>query len=106
MENFDAVGRWRDSEAGGPIDASGGFLDGSKLDGVDGLEEALLNRPELFVRTLTEKLMTFGLGRGIEYYDGPAVRKIVADARGDEYRFSKLIMGIVRSTPFQMRMSQ
>ena len=65
----------------------------------------MLNRPELFVRTLTEKLMTFALGRGVEYYDAPAIRKIVADARDDDYRFSQLILGIVQSTPFQMRMS-
>ena len=71
-----------------------------------GLEQALLDRPELFVRTLTEKLMTFALGRGVEYYDAPAVRKIVADARDDNYRFSRLIVGIVKSTPFQMRKSQ
>ena len=78
LENFDAVGRWRESEAGKPIDASGGFLDGSEFVGVAGLEQALLDRPELFVRTLTEKLMTFALGRGVEYYDAPAIRKIVA----------------------------
>ena len=74
--------------------------------GVSGLEQALLNRPELFVRTLTEKLMTFALGRGVEYYDAPAIRKIVARRRDDNYRFSRIIMGIVQSTPFQMRMSQ
>ena len=106
LENFDAVGRWRESEAGKPIDASGGFLDGSEFVGVSGLEQALLDRPELFVRTLTEKLMTFALGRGVEYYDAPAIRKIVARARDDDYRFSQLILGIVQSTPFQMRMSQ
>ena len=105
LENFDAVGRWRETEAGGPIDVSGGFLDGSEFDGAAGLEQALLNRPELFVRTLTEKLMTFALGRGVEYYDAPAIRKIVAGAREDDYRFSQLILGVVQSTPFQMRMS-
>ena len=71
-----------------------------------GLEQALLKRPELFVRTLTEKLLTFALGRGVEYYDAPAIRKIVRDADDDDYRFSRLILGIVKSTPFQMRMSQ
>jgi hypothetical protein len=74
--------------------------------GVAGLEQALLDRPELFVRTLTEKLMTFALGRGVEYYDAPAVRKIVLAARDDDYRFSRLVLGIVQSTPFRMRMSQ
>jgi len=106
LENFDAVGRWREFEAGKPVEAAGGFLDGSVFDGVSGLEQALLNRPELFVQTLTEKLTTFALGRGVEYYDAPAVRKIVATARDNDYHFSQLIMGIVQSTPFQMRMSQ
>jgi hypothetical protein len=106
LENFDAVGRWRDMEAGKPIDASGGFPDGSEFAGPSGLEQALLDRPELFVRTLTEKLVTFALGRGAEYYDGPAVRKIIASARDDNYRFSRLVVGVVQSTPFRMRMSQ
>jgi hypothetical protein len=105
LENFDAVGRWRETEAGGPIDVAGGFLDGSEFVGPAGLERALLNRPELFVRTLTEKLMTFALGRGVEYYDAPAIRKIVAAAGDENYRFSQLILGVVQSTPFQMRMS-
>jgi hypothetical protein len=106
LENFDAVGRWREAEDGRPIDASGGLPDGSEFADVAGLEQALLDRPELFVRTLTEKLMTFALGRGMEYFDAPAIRKIVADARGDDYRFSRLIVGIVNSTPFQMRMAE
>ncbi len=74
--------------------------------GVDGLEDALLARPELFVTTLTENLMTFALGRGVEYYDAPAVRKIVKDAEKDDYRFSSLILGIVKSVPFQMRRAE
>jgi hypothetical protein len=106
LDNFDAVGRWRETEAGKPIDAAGGLPDGSEFTGVAGLEQALLNRPELFVQTLTEKLLTFALGRGVEYYDAPAIRKIVHDARDDNYRFSRLILGIVESTPFQMRRSQ
>ena len=81
LEKFDAVGRWRTVEAGAPIDASGGLPDGSKFAGVDGLEAALLQRPELFVGTLAEKLLTYALGRGVEYYDAPAVRAIVRDAR-------------------------
>ncbi len=105
LENFDAVGRWRGTDADQPIDASGGLPDGSEFTGVSGLEQALLNRPELFVRTLTEKLFTFGLGRGIEHFDAPAVRQIVRDAQDDNYRFSRLIVGIVKSTPFQMRKS-
>ena len=105
LENFDAVGRWRGTEAGQAIDASGGLPDGSEFVGASGLEQALLDRPELFVRTLTEKLMTFALGRGVEYYDAPAIRKIIAGARDENYRFSQLILGIVESTPFQMRIS-
>jgi hypothetical protein len=103
LENFDAVGRWRLTDADKPIDASGGLPDGSEFVGVAGLEKALLDRPELFVGTLTEKLLTFALGRGVEHYDAPAIRKIVAEARADNYRFSRLILGIVNSTPFQMR---
>jgi len=76
-----------------------------ELRGVAGLEDGLLSRPELFTGTLTEKLLTFALGRGIEYYDAPAVRTIVRDAGNDRYRFSSLILGIVKSAPFQMRKS-
>jgi hypothetical protein len=106
LENFDAVGRWRDTEAGTPIDVSGGLPDGSVFTGVAGLEQALLDRPELLVQTLTEKLLTFALGRGIESFDAPAVRKIVRDARADGYRFSSLIVGITQSTPFEMRTTE
>ncbi len=105
LENFDAVGRWRTLEEGQPVDASGGLPDGSKFVGVRGLEDGLLKRPEIFVGTLTEKLLTFALGRGIEPSDGPAVRAIVRAARAADYRFSTLIGGIVNSTPFQMRTS-
>jgi hypothetical protein len=106
LENFDAVGRWRDLEEGQAVDASGGLPGGSQFTGVEGLEQALLDRPELFVRTLSEKLLTFALGRGVEYHDAPAIRKIVRDARAGNYRFSSLILGIVGSTPFQMRMTE
>ena len=104
LENFDAVGRWRDLEVEDqPVDASGALPGDREFRGIDGLEEALLRRPELFVATLTENLLTFALGRGVEYYDAPAVRKIVSDAAKDGYRFSSLILGIVKSVPFQMR---
>ncbi len=106
LENYDAVGRWRSREEGRPIDASGALPDGSRFDGVAGLERALLARPELFVATLTEKLMTYALGRGVEYYDAPAVRRIVREARGRNYRLSSIILGITASAPFQMRRSQ
>lgn len=106
LENFDAVGRWREMEAGKPVDATGGLPDGSEFDGVEGLEQSLLNRPEVFTGTLVEKLLTYALGRGVEPYDAPAVRRILRDAEEDDYRFSSLIMGIARSTPFQMRTSE
>lgn len=105
LENFDALGRWRDREAGQPVDASGGLPDGSQFVGVDGLEQGLLNRPEIFATTMAEKLMTFALGRGIEYYDGAAIRKVVRQAAAKNYRFSELIVGIVQSVPFRMRES-
>ena len=105
LENFDALGRWRTLEEGKPVDASGGFPDGAKFTGVAGLEQALLNRPELFAGTLTEKLLTFALGRGVETYDAPAVRQVVRDAKADNHRFSAIVLGIVKSTPFTMRQS-
>lgn len=105
LENFDAVGRWRTLEEGQPVDASAGLPDGSRFVGVRGLEEGLLKRPELFVGTLAEKLLTFALGRGIELSDGPAVRDIVRTAQAADFRSSALIDAIVKSTPFQMRSS-
>ena len=105
LENFDAVGRWRTVEEGQPIDVSGGLPDGSKFAGVSGLEKGLLHRPEVFVGTLTEKLLTFALGRPVEYYDAPAIRKVVRQAKADDFRFTSIILGIVNSTPFTMRNS-
>ncbi len=105
LENFDAVGRWRTLEEGQPIDNSGGLPDGSQFEGASGLERGLLNRPEIFVGALTEKLLTYALGRGIEHYDAPAVRKIVREAQAKDFCFSSLILGIVDSTPFKMRKS-
>jgi len=105
LENFDAVGRWRTSEEGKPVDNSGGFADGSVFGGVAGLEQALLKRPDLFAGAVSEKLLIFALGRGVDYYDGPALRQVVRRAAADQFRFSSLILGIVNSTPFQMRTS-
>jgi hypothetical protein len=82
------------------------YRGGGEFRGVEGLEHALLARPDRFVTALTENLMTFALGRGVEYYDAPAVRKIVKDAEKDGYRFSSLILGIVKSAPFQMRRAE
>jgi len=103
LEKFDAIGRRRSDEDGIPIDASGGLPDGSRFADVRGLEQALLGRPELFVGTLTEKLLTYGLGRGVESYDAPAIRTIVRDAGPQDYRVSSVILGIVKSAPFQMK---
>src|SRR4029453_1673297 len=106
LEKFDAIGRRRTAEAGTPIDASGGFPDGSLFADVDGLEAALLRRPELFVGAFAEKLQTYALGRGVEYYDAPAIRAVVRDARAHDFRISPIILGIVKSQPFQMRTSR
>lgn len=106
MENYDAIGRWRTHEFGQPIDAFGGLPDGSTFTGADGLQKALMAQPEAFVGTMTEKLMTYSLGRGVTYSDAPAIRKIVRDSREGGYRFSSLVLGIVNSAPFQMRRTQ
>ena len=106
LEKFDAVGRRRTLDGGVPIDASGGLPDGSTFADVAGLEAALLRRPELFVGALTEKLLTYASGRGVEYYDAPAVRAIVRDARAQGFKISSIVIGIVNSAPFQMRMSR
>ena len=103
LENFDAVGRWRTLEEGEPIDASGGLPDGSRITGVDGLQQGLLRRPEDFATALTEKLTTFALGRGIEPSDAPAIRRIVREARASDYRFSSILVGITKSRPFTLR---
>ena len=106
LENFDGIGEWRTKEPGGAVDPSGQLADGTKVDGPVALRNAILRHPEQFVRTLTEKLMTYGLGRGLEYYDMPTVRGIARDASRDDYRFSAIVLGIVKSTPFQMRRVQ
>ncbi|MGH9659322.1 MAG: DUF1592 domain-containing protein, partial [Bryobacteraceae bacterium] len=106
LEKFDAVGRRRTLEGGAPIDVSGGLPDGSQFADVHGLEQALLRRPDLFVGTFAEKLLMYALGRGVEYYDAPAIRAIVRDARPQDFRVSALILGVVNSKPFQMRTSR
>jgi Protein of unknown function (DUF1592)/Protein of unknown function (DUF1588)/Protein of unknown function (DUF1585) len=103
LENFDAVGKWRMRDEGHAIDASGQLTDGTRVDGVASLRQALLKRPDVFIGMLTEKLLTYGLGRGLDYYDMPAVRAIVREASARNSRFSSLVLGIVRSVPFQMR---
>jgi hypothetical protein len=102
LENFDAVGTWRTEDGDSPIDASGVLVDGSKVDGVASLREALVRRSDQFVRVVTEKMLTYALGRGVEYQDMPLVRSIVHDSAGSNYDFSSIVLGIVKSPPFQM----
>ncbi len=105
LENFDAIGRWRTADDGVRIDPSGTLFTGAKIDGAVALRNMLTSRPETFVGVMTEKLLTYALGRGVAYYDMPTVRKIVRDA-GSDYRFSSLVMGIVNSTPFEMKVKK
>lgn len=105
LENFDGIGRWRTTdESRTPIDASGVLPDGTKFQGIAGLRQALLSHRDEFVQTVVEKLLTYAVGRGLEYYDEPAVRAIVRQAAAQDNRWSAVILGIVNSTPFQMRM--
>jgi hypothetical protein len=106
LENFDAIGKWRTREPGGDIDAHGQLVDGTPIDGAAALREALTADPEQFARVFTEKLLTFALGRGLEAFDMPTVRRIVRDAEDGDYRFSALVNGIVNSVPFRMRRAQ
>jgi hypothetical protein len=105
LENFDAIGRWRTTDEGVAIDASAQLVDGSAIDGPASLRKALLNRSDAFVTAMTEKLLMYGMGREIKYYDMPAVRAVMRDAVKNRYRFSDLVLGIVKSSPFQMRVS-
>jgi mono/diheme cytochrome c family protein len=103
LENFDAVGHWRVNDEAGKIDPSGTLFNGAALDGVVGLRQELVRQKDIFVGVMTEKMLTYALGRGLEYYDMPAVRKIDQNMRNNNYRFSSLVAGIVTSTPFQMK---
>jgi len=102
LENFDAVGAWRSQEPNGRIDPTGQLADGRSVDGVVSLRTALLQRPEVFVTTLTEKLMTYALGRGVDERDMPAVRRVVRSAANDDYRLSSIVLGITTSVPFTL----
>ena len=106
MENFDAVGRWRDKDGNTPIDASGQFPDGTKFNGIAGLKQLLVSHPEQFINTVASKLLMYAIGRNLQYYDQPAVRTIVRNAEPHNYTFTSLIIGVVESAPFQMRESQ
>jgi hypothetical protein len=103
LENFDAIGQWHaTTKDGTPVDVDGAFPDGTKLRGVAGLRQVMLSRRQLFVGAFTEKLLAWALGRNIEYYDLPAVRKVVREAAASDYRWSSIIEGVVKSVPFQM----
>ena len=102
LENFDGIGKWRTTEAGQKLDASGQLVDGTKIDSVASLREALLRYSPQFMRTVTEKLLTYALGRGVDYEDMPTVRSIVHEAAKNDNRFSAVVLEIVKSAPFQM----
>ena len=104
LESYDGVGAWRTREPAGPIDSTGELADGTHVNGVGELRKALMKNPEQFVETMTEKLLTYALGRGLESYDMPSVRSIVKDASRSNYRFQSVVLGIVNSTPFRMRL--
>jgi hypothetical protein len=103
LENFDAIGQWRTTDAGKAINASGVLLDGTQVAGPAALRHAFVAQKQQFVKAVTEKLLTYALGRGIEYYDAPAIRGIVRGAAADDYRWSSVVLGMVKSAPFQMR---
>jgi hypothetical protein len=103
LENFDAIGQWRATDAGTPINASGVLLDGTKVDGPAALRRALVAQKEQFVRAVTGKMLTYAIGRGLESYDAPAIRGIVRAAAADDYRWSSTILALVKSAPFRMR---
>jgi hypothetical protein len=106
LENFDAIGRWRTVDGEAPIDPSDTLYNGVKVNGPADLRQLVLSHPDQFVRTMTEMLMTYGTGRGLEYYDMPAVRSIVRDGARTNYRFSSLVLGVVKSAPFQMKVKK
>jgi hypothetical protein len=103
LENFDGIGRWRTADGEAAIDASDTMYNGAKVSGPADLRQVILSHPDQFVRTMTEMLMTYGIGRGLEYYDMPTVREIVRNAARNNYRFSSLVLGVVTSAPFQMK---
>jgi hypothetical protein len=106
MENFDAIGHWRTKDGGAPIDASGALPDGAAVSGPAAVISALAAHPEQFARTMTEMMLTYALGRGLEYYDMPVVRSVAREAGKKDYRFSEIVLGIVKSPPFEMKTIQ
>jgi hypothetical protein len=106
FENFDAIGAWREHDGGQPIDVRSKMLDGTEVNGVDGVKNLILRDPERFASAVSEKLLMYSIGRNVQYYDTPAVRKIVRDAAPGKYTFASLVEGVVLSAPFQMRGSK
>ncbi|HET8697329.1 MAG TPA: DUF1588 domain-containing protein, partial [Gammaproteobacteria bacterium] len=106
LENYDVIGRWRELDHGIKVDASGHLVDGTEINGPVELRNALLKYKEQIVRNVTEKLMVYATGRGMEYYDMPVIRSIVRDAAESDYKFSTIVMGVVSSAPFRMRASE
>ena len=104
MENFDAVGKWRTQDAGSPIDPTGIITDGTPLDGVQSLRDLTVRKGDLFAEVVTEKLLTYAIGRGLETEDMPLLRSITRNAAADDYRFSSLVMGVVQSPAFTMNL--
>lgn len=103
LENFDAVGRWRDDDGGKAIDVVSALPDGRKIEGVDGVRQMILAHPDQFVEGMTSKLLMYALGRNVQYYDGPAVRAIARESAHANYTFASLVLGIANSVPFQNR---
>jgi hypothetical protein len=103
MENFDAIGRWRDTDSGAPLDVSGVFPEGTTFNGVTGLKRELVRNPEPFIQAVAERLLMYGLGRNLQYYDAPAVRQMLRDAAAQKHTLTSLVLGVVKSAPFQMR---
>jgi hypothetical protein len=106
LENFDLTGKWRDIDQKTPVDASGELVDGTKLNGPATLRQALVSRSDAFVTTATEKLLTYAVGRTVHYYDMPTVRSIVREAARSDYHFSSIVLGIVKSAAFQMKVKE
>jgi hypothetical protein len=105
LENFDAIGRWRTEENGGPIDVASTLPNGAKVEGVEGVRQLILSDPELFVEAMTGKLLMYALGRNVQYYDQPAIRAIARDSARQNYTFASQVLGVVTSAPFQSRVA-
>jgi hypothetical protein len=103
LDNFDVTGQWRIRENGAPVDTKGDFYDGTPISSPADLQTVLLKRPIPLIRTFTQNLMAYALGRRVEYYDSPSIRRIAKDAESDDYRFSNFVLGIVKSDAFRMR---